>query len=160
MQSKNLLLSVLLLVAGALAALSPGPVEAQVGGAPMRVVPYATNFGITVQSGNSADGFSPDVVPLNKRLVIEFISVFVQAQTGDKPSFYLRDSVNGHGRTYWIPLTLTDPGGTEVYRATQLVKLYYDGDGVSGPAVGCGRNFNSYTVMTCSVTLSGYLIDK
>lgn len=152
--------SSLLLAIAAFAAWSPGPAEAQ--GRATRDLPYATSFVINVGSGNSVGALSPDAVPSNKRLVIEFVSVVVTAQPGEKPSLYLNDSVNGYGRAYWIPLTLaeTAASGAEVYRASQLVKLNHDGNGTHGPGAQCSRNVNSFAPLTCHLTLSGYLVDK
>ncbi|RYF54141.1 MAG: hypothetical protein EOO29_55595 [Comamonadaceae bacterium] len=151
-----------LLAFAALMAFGAGPAAAQ--GRSARDIPYATNFTITVATNSNGNGvFSPDAVPLNKRLVIEYVSVSVFAQSGDKPSLFLSDLVNGAGRNYWIPLTLVDaagPGGMEVYRASQLVKLNHDGNGVNGPGAHCGRYYNTYAPVTCSLTISGYLVDK
>lgn len=97
-------------------------------------------------------------MPLNKRLVIEFVSVRVFSQAGETPQFGLQDSVNGAARVYMIPLTLG--GGGQGYTATQLVRLYNDGNGVNGPGAQCLRDQNSFTTQTCSISLSGYLIDK
>lgn len=159
MKLPHRLVSLLLLAVAAFAAWSPCPVQAQ--GRAARDIPYATNFVITVPYGSNGNGmFSPDVVPLNKRLVIEFVSMSVAVQSGDKPSLFLNDAVNGAGRIYWIPLTLVDAGATEVYRASQLVKIYHDGNGANGPGAQCGRYFNTFAPVTCSVTISGYLVDK
>lgn len=156
------LISVLLLTAVTAAAAIPDLAQAQPRGGQARETPYSTMFLVNVRQGlNVNNAFSPDPVPLNKRLVIEFISAIVSAPAGDKVSLHLSDSVAGAGRNYWIPLTLTDPGGvTEHYRATQLVKMYHDGDGVNGPGAFCGRYYNSLGPVTCSITLTGYLVDK
>ena len=159
MNPQHRLVSLLFLAASAFAAFSPGAAQAQ--GRAARDLPYATNFLITVPSGSNVNGmFSPDVVPLNKRLIIEFVSVTVTAQNGDKPALFLSDLVNGAGRNYWIPLMLVDAGGTDVYRASQLVKLNHDGNGANGPGAQCARYFNTYAPVTCSLTISGYLVDK
>ncbi len=160
MKLQHRLFSLLLLAVAAFAAWSPGPAQAQ--GRTARDIPYATTFLITVPYGSNGNGvFSPDVVPLNKRLVIEFVSASVSVQPGDKPSLYLNDAVNGAGRLYWIPLTLVDAlSGIEVYRASQLVKIYHDGNGANGPGAQCGRYFNTFQPVTCSLTISGYLVDK
>ena len=160
MAPQNRLVPQLLLTTAALLALGAGPAAAQ--GRAARDIPYATNFVINL-SNNSTNAFSPDPVPLNKRLVIEFVSVFVSAQSGDKPAVFLSDLVNGAGRNYWLPLTLQDPagpGGTEYYRATQLVKLYHDGNGVNGPGAFCTRSYITFAPVTCSFNISGYLVDK
>ena len=155
------LVSVVLVATAALAAWWAGPAAAQGRGA-TRDIPYATNFAITVGQGNGSVGlFSPDPVPANKRLVIEFVSVTAIGQAGEKPSLFLNDLVSGAGRLYWIALAPDPAGGPNVYRGSQLVKLYHDGDGASGPGASCGRNPSSFTTtMMCSVTISGYLIDK
>jgi len=167
MKPKTLLVSVLLLAVGALAALSPEPVEAQARAAPVREVappghePYSTNFAITLTSGSGTNGFSPDPVPANKRLVIEFVSVRIMIQPNETALFALDDSIKGVGHAYLIPLTFAGSfsGGNE-YRATQLVKLYHDGNGANGPGAQCGRTANAFTPLSCDITLSGYLIDK
>ena len=160
MTPQHRLASWFLLAAATFLTFGAGTAVAQ--GRAARDIPYATNFSFTVP-GNSIGLHSPDAIPLNKRLVIEFVSVSVMAQSGDKPVLFLSDLVNGAGRNYWIPLTLVDaaaPGGMEVYRASQLVKLYHDGDGVSGPGVQCGRYYSTFAPVTCSFTISGYLVDK
>jgi hypothetical protein len=152
-------ISSLLLAAAALLASGAGPAAAQ--GRAARDIPYATDFVITVPYGsNSAGAVSPHAVPLNKRLVIDFVSAVVTAQSGDKVVLSLSDLVNGAGRNYWIPLTLVDAGGTEVWRASQLVKVNHDGNGVNGPAAQCSRYFNTLAPVTCHLTISGYLVDK
>ena len=157
---------VALFLAAVAALLAFGAAPAAAQGRATRDIPYATNFVITVASNSNSNGngaASPDAVPLNKRLVIEYVSVSVFAQSGDQPSLFLSDLVNGAGRNYWIPLTLVDaagPGGMEAYRASQLVKLNHDGNGVNGPAAQCGRRYNTYAPVTCSLTISGYLVDK
>jgi hypothetical protein len=145
----------------AVAALGVGPVQAQ-GRPGSSPVPYATSFVITVASGNGANGYSPDIVPATKRLVIEFVSVAVVAQPGDKPALYLNDSVNGASRAYWVPLAMveTAASGAEVYRASQVVKLNHDGNGANGPGAQCSRYVNSFVPMTCQITVSGTLVDK
>jgi hypothetical protein len=161
MQPRSVLLSGLVMAAAAFAAMNPGTAEAQ--GRPAAVVPYSTSFDVNVASGTGTNGYSADAVPANKRLVIEFVSVVVTSQPGDKPSLHLQDSVNGFSRPYWIPLTLTDPAGVapvDVYRSTQLVKLYHDGNGANGPGAQCMRNSNGFTLTSCHVTVTGYLIDK
>lgn len=161
MKSRNRLLSFLLLALVAVAAASPGPAEAQARG-PARDTPYSTSFVINLTSGSGTNAYSPDIVPSNKRLVIEFASVTVVAQPGDKPSLSLNDVVNGAAHAYWIPLTLveTASSGLEVYRATQLVKLNHEGNGLGGPSAQCSRAVNSFVPLSCQVTLSGYLVDK
>jgi hypothetical protein len=151
------IVSVILL---AVAALGAGPALAQ-GRATSPPIPYATSFVLTV-NGSGVNGFSPDAVPATKRLVIEFVSVTVVAQPGEKPALYLNDLVNGGGRAYWVPLTLAEVGasGVEVWRASQLVKLNHDGNGSNGPGGQCLRAVISGAPMTCQFTISGYLVDK
>ena len=138
------------------------PLTAAAQGRTARDVPYSTSFSVTLSSGSGTNGFSPDAVPANKRLVVEFVSVYVQATPGEKPAVYLQDSVNGAARAYWVPLTLTEttPSGWEIYRSTQMVKLYVDGNGSNGPALQCSRGANSFSTQQCSVTLTGYLTDR
>lgn len=160
MTPRHRLVSWFLLAAATFLTFGAGTAAAQ--GRATRDIPYATNFVINVSS-NSVNAFSPDAVPLNKRLVIEFVSVSVSAQSGDKAVVFLSDVVNGASRNYWIPLTLVDaagPGGTEFYRATQLVKLYHDGNGVDGPGAFCGRYYITFAPVSCHFTISGYLVDK
>ena len=161
MKSRNRLLSFFLLALVAVAASSPGSAEAQARGT-TRDTPYSTSFIINLTGGSGANAYSPDIVPSNKRLIIEFASVTVVAQPGDKPSLYLNDVVNGAAHAYWIPLTLSETGssGTEVYRATQLVKLNHEGNGLGGPGAQCLRMVPSFTPLSCQVTLSGYLVDR
>lgn len=166
MKRKTRLVSVLALALGALAAMSPQAVQAQARPAtstrevaPPGHEPYATSFGVTVTNlNNSVNGYSPDPVPLNKRLVIEFVSVLVNGPAADNPGLALQDSVNGASRFYRIPLTPV--AGGHGFAATQLVKLYHDGNGVNGPGAFCLRDFPSLPAQVCSISLSGYLIDK
>ena len=158
---RSRLLSSLVLAAASLAAALPAPADAQ-GRPSSRETPYATTFSINVTSGSGASAHAPDVVPIGKRLVIEYVSVIVFAQPGERPYVHLNDNVNGHSRAYWVPLTLTDPSTTsaEVYRSSQQVKLYFDGTGIGGPGGQCSRNIATFTPLSCGLTISGYLIDK
>jgi hypothetical protein len=154
-------------VAGVVLVSSPQRAEAQVRPTPVREVlppggePYSTLFSITLTSGSGTNGFSPDPVPANRRLVIEFVSVRVIVSPPDKPRFALQDSVNGTANPYILPLQLASTGTFgEEYRATQLVKLYHDGNGANGPGADCAREQNSFNPMTCTVVISGYLMPK
>lgn len=154
-------------VVGTLLLSSPEPADAQQKVVPTREVapaghePYHTNFAITV-TGNSANGFSPDAVPANKRLVVEFISVRVFVQPGEAPRFNLYDALPGASLIYGVPLTFFGSfSAADEYQATQSVRLYHDGNGSHGPQALCGRHqilSNSPTV--CDITISGYLINK
>jgi hypothetical protein len=146
---------------------SPQRAEAQVRPTPVREVmppgsePYSTLFSITLTSGSGTGGYSPDPVPANRRLVIEFVSVRVIVSPPETPRFALQDSNAGGARPYILPLTLATTGTFgEEYRTTQLVKLYHDGDGVNGPGAECAREQNSFNMMTCTIVISGYLIPK
>lgn len=168
MKPKSLLFSFLALTLGGIAVLSPQAVEAQARPIPTREAappgrePYSTNFAVTLTSGSGTNGFSADPVPSNKRLVIEFVSVRIIISPNETPLFALNDSVNGASRAYLIPMTLagSSNAGNNDYRATQLVRLYHDGNGVNGPGAQCSRSVNTFTPLTCDITLSGYLIDK
>lgn len=153
---------VLALAVATAGAWAPVLAEAQTRGGGSRETPYATTVGINLSSGSGANAYSTDVVPTGKRLVIEYVSVIVTAQPGERPYVYLNDNVNGHARAYWFPLTLTDPSTTsvEVYRGSQQVKLYFDGTGFSGPGGQCSRNISTFTPLSCTLTISGYLVDK
>lgn len=127
--------------------------------APPGTEPYATTFVINVVSGSGANGYSSDPVPANRRLVIEFVSVSTILDTGQTPLFSLQDSIAGISNAYVLPLTLVSSGsGGDLYRATQLVRLYHDGNGASGPGAQCSRNQNAFSSFSCTVTISGYLI--
>ncbi|HSI53453.1 MAG: hypothetical protein ACAH21_05405 [Ramlibacter sp.] len=152
------LVSMFLPMAAILIAMACGPAQAQ--GRGSRDVPYNTSFGLNITNGSGGNTYSPDVIPASKRLVIEYVSVSVTAGPGDKPSLFLNDSVNGASRSYWIPLTLVDASGYEYYRASQQVKLNYDGNGIGGPGFQCLRGVNSLAPLSCFVTISGYLVDK
>jgi hypothetical protein len=129
--------------------------------APPGSAPYATTFTISVPSGSGANGFSPDPIPADRRLVIEFVSASVILQPSEKPLFSLDDSIGGVSHTYVLPVTFVQSYGIgDLYRVTQMVKLYYDGNGVSGPSAQCSRDQNSFAPLECSVTISGYLIPK
>ena len=156
----------LVALAGALVLVTPERAEAQRAiptheVAPPGSVPYSTNFSITVPSGSGANGFSPDPIPANKRLVIEFVSVSAIVQPTEAPLFSLQDGINGSSHSYVLALAFTASTGIgDEYRATQLVKLYQDGNGVNGPGATCARRQNSFSPMQCDITISGYLIDK
>ena len=109
--------------------------------------------------GSGTNGFSPDPVPANRILVIEFVSVRAILQPQQTPLIALQDAVNGASHPYVLPMTLHGPVsiGTE-WRVTQLVKLYHEGNGVNGPGAQCGREQNSFTPMECTFVISGYLI--
>ena len=159
MKSHHRLVSTLLLAVAAFTGVSPAQAQGRAG----RDIPYATTFAITVAAGRNVVGqFSPDPVPADKRLVIEFVSIAAFAQGGERPSVFLNDLVGGAGRLYWIALTQPDPvGDPNVWRTGQLLKLYHDGNGVNGPGASCGRGLSSTTTtLTCSYTISGYLVDK
>ena len=123
--------------------------------------PYATTFSISVISGNGANGYSPDPVPVDRRLVIEFVSVRMIVQPSEKPLFALDDVINGISHAYLLPMTFAGSYGIgDEYRVTQTVKLYHDGNGANGPGAQCSRDQNSFAPMECTVTISGYLIPK
>ncbi|HEU5468782.1 MAG TPA: hypothetical protein VFU77_05705 [Steroidobacteraceae bacterium] len=157
----SLIAAIVILVSG------PPRAEAQARPTPVREVqppgsePYSTLFSITLSSGSGTNGFSPDAVPANRRLVIEFVSVRVVISPPEKPRFALQDSIGGTSHPYILPLALASTGTFgEEYRATQLVKLYHDGNGANGPGADCAREQNSFNTMTCTVVISGYLIPK
>ena len=129
--------------------------------APPGTEAYSTIFSVTVNSGNGTNFFSPDVIPANRRLVIEFVSVSEILQPGEKPLFTLDDSVAGVSHPFYLPLQFSGSGSVgDQYRTTQLVKLYFDGNGASGPGATCGREQNSFAFMQCTIVISGYLIPR
>jgi hypothetical protein len=129
--------------------------------APPGTEAYSTIFSISVVSGNGSNGFSPDPIPANRRLVIEFVSVSMILQPGEKPLFTLDDSVGGASHPFWLPLEFVGSGSVgDQYRTTQLVKLYFDGNGVNGPGASCGREQNSFAPMQCTIAISGFLIPR
>ena len=129
--------------------------------APPGTEAYSTMFTISVVSGSGANGFSTDAIPANRRLVVEFVSVSMILQPGEKPLFTLDDSVGGASHPYWLPLAFVGSGSVgDQYRTTQLVKLYVDGNGVSGPGASCAREQNSFAPMQCTIAISGYLIPR
>lgn len=167
---RRVIFSVCMLVAvGALAALRPEPVEAQMKPVLTRDVdapgrhPYQTIISVFVPDFlNSVDTHAGAAIPANKTLVIEFVSVSVIVPTGEKPLFTVGGTVAGGSIPFRIPLTFAGPAfaGKDEYRATQLVRIYSDGDGVSGPDVACGHNILGVGFAECDGSISGYLIDK
>ncbi len=156
-----------MMIATALLTSLPQRAEAQNKTTPVREVappgtePYSTLFTISVVSGSGVVASSPDPVPANRRLVIEFVSVQILLQPGEKPLFTLNDSINGTSHPYLLPMAFIESGTHgDIYRSTQLVKLYHDGNGSSGPGAQCGRNQNSFAPMECSIAISGYLIPR
>ena len=157
----------LVAMAGALLLLGPERVQAapkprltqEV--APAGSEPYATTFTIVVTSGSGANGYSSDPVPVDRRLVIEFVSASMILQPSEKPLFALEDAINGTSHAYVLPMTFVGSFGIgDQYRVTQSVKLYHDGNGANGPGAQCSRDQNSFGLMECTVTISGYLIPK
>lgn len=124
--------------------------------------PYQTFFWETIDPGsNGSNFFSPDPIPADRRLVIEFVSVRFIVPVGDTPMFALQASVGGGGLSYLIPLTfIGTASGRDEYRATMMVRLYSDGNGMNGPGADCSRALRDVGAASCSVTLSGYLIGK
>jgi hypothetical protein len=163
--NRQILSSLLVIVASTFILMVPQRVDAQTTPTPVKEVsppgstPYATNFSISIVSGSGANGFSPNVVPARKRLVIEFVSIAVVLDPTESPLFSLQDSVKGISHSYVLALTPVSQGASE-WRTTQLVKLYHDGNGANGPGATCSRRQNSFSSMTCDITISGYLIDK
>ena len=157
----RILSATLMMAATAALALAPQRAAAQTKQTVPGSEPYSTLFNITITSGAGANGFSTNPVPANRRLVIEFISVRVIVTPPDKPRFALQDAVNGTANPYTLPLELASTGTFgEEYRSAQLVRLYHDGNGVNGPGADCAREQNSFSQMTCSIAISGYLIPK
>jgi hypothetical protein len=155
-----------LALVGALLLLTPLPAGAQRATltrevAPAGSEPYSTLFSVSLTSGNGTNGFSPDPVPANRILVIEFVSIRAILQPDQTPMISLQDAVNGASHPYLMPMTLHGPVsiGTE-WRTTQLVKLYHEGNGVNGPGGDCAREQNSFTPMQCTFVISGYLIAR
>jgi hypothetical protein len=158
--------TILFAVVGMLLLWSPGPAEAQ-RAIPTREVappgsePYSTIFSVSLVSGNGTNGFSPDIVPADRILVVEFVMVRAILQPGQTPMIGIDDAVNSASHTYLLPLTLHGPVSTGVeWRLTQLVKVYHEGNGANGPGATCGREQNSFTPMECTFTISGYLVPK
>jgi hypothetical protein len=164
---RYLVLSILMLAGGASILMAPQCAHAQrlptqvTEVSPPGSTPYATTFFITLTSGSGANGFSPDAVPADKRLVIEFVSISVLLADPSEgpPIFALQDSINGTHHNYLLDLKPVASGSGE-YRTTQMVKLYHDGNGVNGPGAQCSRRQNSWMRMECTITISGYLINK
>ena len=160
--------TLLVAAAGVMALSSAGPVHAQVRPTPVREVspagsqPYSTLFSIHLTSGNSINGFSPDIVPANRILVIEFVQIRAILQPLEVPMISIDDSVNDASRPFLLPMTFhgTTNSGAQEYRVTQLVKIYHEGNGMNGPGATCGREQNTFNPMDCSFTISGYLIPK
>jgi hypothetical protein len=164
--SPQIVFAILVLMGGALGLMTPQQVHAQRAPTPVTEVspagttPYATTFFITLTSGSGANGYSPDAVPADKRLVIEFVSISVLLEPKEGPPiFALNDSINGVAHNYVLELKPVSTGSNE-YRTTQLVKLYHDGNGANGPGAQCSRRQNSWNRMECTITISGYLINK
>lgn len=151
-----------LAMAGAL--LAGLPIAA--GGKPPTDVPggeaYQTHFAqVILSTSNGSNFFSPDPIPADRRLVIEFVTVRFLVPHGDTPMFGIQTDLGGRGMDFLIPLTFarTGPLGDE-YFATMMVRLYYDGDGASGPAASCSRVIRGSGDASCTVQISGYLIGK
>ena len=158
---RRILSATVLVAATATLFFAPQRVAAQTKQAVPGSEPYSTLFNITITSGNGTIANSPNPVPANRRLVIEFVSIRVIVTPGEQPRFALQDSVNGASIPYILPLALAATGSYgEEWRTTQLVKLYHDGNGVNGPGADCGREQNSFSQLTCSIAISGYMIAK
>lgn len=124
--------------------------------------PYQTSMNGGIAPYNNGGGATSRVpIPADRRLVIEYVSVSVIVQAGQKPSLGVVGVALGAAIPYLIPLALeaSTPNG-DVYRGSQLVRLYVDGDGQNGPQVQCVRDVAGPSPAFCDAAVSGYLIGK
>ena len=156
-----------LIAVGTLIALNPGSVEAQKKSTPIEDVnrpggePYHASYQVAL-TGNSSgvSGPAPEVIPADKRLVVEFVSARVTVPLGQQGFVALNDGIAGAGYVYSIPVTAEEATPQfQTFVGNQLVRLYVDGNGFNGPTVQCRRNSTAGTTY-CDVSISGYLIDK
>ncbi len=147
---------------GASMLLPSSPAEAR----PPSAVPgeeaYQTSMNGSIGGySNGGSVISHDPIPADRRLVIEFVSVTMIVQPGQKPSVYMYGSVMGTGLPYRIPLALDASGSYgEIYRGTQSLRLYVDGDGRYGPQMQCSVEVAVGTPVGCSANVSGYLVGR
>jgi hypothetical protein len=71
--------------------------------------------------------------------------------------FQLFDVVNLQAHTYVLPLTLVAAGALDEYQVAQLVRIYVNGP--TNPIASCGRSVQIGQAV-CSITISGYLLNK
>jgi hypothetical protein len=162
MQRKTITSTLTIAAFAALVGLQPAGVAAKPPSNVPGAEPYQTMVSLTVGNGqNGADAYSSDPVPADRRLVVEFVSVWMLVPPGQKPLLSLIGSVNGAGMPYTLPLTFvgTTAYGDE-YRATHQVRVYHDGNGSNGPGIACARNAIFAGPAPCGATISGYLIGK
>jgi hypothetical protein len=162
MQRKSITWTFMMATFASLAALQSAGVAAK----PPSNVPgaeaYQTVVSVNVGNGsNGSDGYSSDPVPADRRLVVEFVSVWMLVPPNQKPMLSLIGTVNGAGMPYVLPLTLVGKTALgDEYRATQQVRVYHDGNGVNGPGIACFRDVIFQGPAPCTATISGYLIGK
>lgn len=162
MSRKHILPICVMALLGASILLQPWPVEAKQPSTVPGAEPYQTtmNGGIAPYS-NGGGATSRVPIPADRRLVIEYVSVSVLVQAGQKPSLGVVGAVAGAAIPYLIPLALeASTLNGDVYRGTQLVRLYVDGDGLNGPQVQCVRDVAGPSQAYCDAAVSGYLIGK
>lgn len=162
MQRKTITSTLMIAAFASIAALQPAGVAAKPPSNVPGAEPYQTMVSLTVGNGsNGTNAYSSDPVPADRRLVIEFVSVWMLVPPGQKPMLSLTGSVNGAGMPFILPLTFvgTTTYGDE-YRATHQVRVYHDGNGSNGPGITCSRDAIFQGPASCSATISGYLIGK
>lgn len=116
-----------------------------------------------INSGSVVGDSAPLAVPADRRLVVEFVYASVVVPRGNLPYFEIGGVADNHWGQFLIPLTLVYSTATvDVYRGTQMVRVYHDGDGTRGPAVTCANGAVGSTTGTgsCSYSIAGYLIAK
>lgn len=123
---------------------------------------YQTFVAVTVPSSlNGYDAFADPPVPADRRLIVEFVTARVLVPTGQKPLLEVKGVVSlGMTVGFTIPLTFAQTTvGWDEYHAAQAVRIYWDGDGQTGPIVGCHRSGTGQAAH-CSVSIAGYLIGR
>lgn len=161
--SRNLALSACMLaVVGALTSSIPADVAAKPPSNAPGAEPYQTFVIGTIDPGyNGGGGYSTDVIPADRRLVVEYVSVSATVQPGAKPSVAINGLVGGTGIGFLVPLSLESrtPVG-DTYRGAQLLRVYVDGNGVNGLIIHCIRDIQGPSLASCEAAVSGYLIGK
>jgi len=158
--SRKLTLSACLFVAAAAwVAVEPARVEAK----PPTDVPGAEPYLSMTTLGpyhGTVDGSSAVPIPADRRLVIEFVDARTTVPIGETPMITVYGRTSALSAPIILPLTLAQTSSIyDDYRSSQMVRLYYEGDGLHGPYFTCGSTGGS-SISYCTVTISGYLIGK
>jgi hypothetical protein len=113
-------------------------------------------------SGQANSPFSGSI-PSGKRFVIESISAISEVGPSEKPWInMLINMTSGNQAFHNLVLSFQSIASPfDLYQASsQATKIYVDSDTVTASTVNCHRHPAGATSAACSVTFSGYLVNK